>query len=143
MIPEKEVKAKVTPEIIKKMCELADGFKHEEHWSIPSRLQYKVSYGCNMYEQFKPISSDLLIWSLFPLLIHRAVGGWNSNQKPFLEIVIYKDKVCLEDYKIETYKDIEYYNKYTYQDKRFEKYQPDSLTSLECACLDCLVEVLG
>jgi len=100
MKTEAEVKSRITPEIIKEMCELAEGFN---------------TY-VDEYTQ-KIIDYDIL----FSLLIHRACSS--------LRIVIdYEEKRI---YSYELAKEFE-----------FKNYQKESLTQLECALLDCLVDVL-
>jgi hypothetical protein len=116
MIPESKLKADCTPEIIKKMCELAEGFKHpilipdeNDTWERQINLIYDTY--------------------LFPLLIHRAVEGWNKTKgfiRVFEDVIILKRKTDVN-------------TTYLY----FKDYQPSSLTPCECACLHCLIEVLG
>jgi hypothetical protein len=130
-ILEQSLKQRCTPEIIKKMCELAEGFEIENG-------------DLNLYGS-RVCAGDLIMstMSAFPLLIHRAVEGWNRKKRDeiFKEIVIYKDKVCLDNYKLEIKQGYEDYYKYTLIDKRFSNYQPESLTHVECAMLHCLIDI--
>lgn len=135
MITEQELKDKCTPEIIKKMCELAEGFEFSDNMFF-SFLQIKYN-GINLQYQ------DVL---MFPLLIHRAVEGWNKIQDKncgnlFVNtnaVNIYtesgRDIISLSGVDETLYEAI---NIYDYTD-----YQPKTLTRAECAILDCLLEVL-
>ena len=113
MKTEQELKSKCTPDFIKWMCELvkASGFL--------------VDY--NIVEQHKYY--DRLF---FPLLIHRAVEGWNKKSVS-VKIVIYPESVNIS-------KEL-YYDDGTF-DKEFycRQYQPQSLTHGECASLACLLD---
>ena len=133
MIKEQELKNKCTPKFIKWMCEYAEGF---EFLNIGNWAGYR-------FELHKPRDNDPNVY--FPLLVHRAVEGWNKlkHEEIFMEIVVYKDKVCLENYKLETHNNVEDYYKYILIDKNFKNYQPQSLTHAECAMLDCLLDVFG
>jgi hypothetical protein len=108
MKTESEIKARVTPEIIKKMVEPAEGFN---------------TY-VDEYTQ-KIIDYDIL----FSLLIHRAVEGWNKLDNESV-IVILDDSLMFSKLGED---EVYYYLK---------NYQTKNLTQLECALLDCLVDVL-
>jgi hypothetical protein len=116
MIPESKLKADCTPEIIKKMVELAEGFEFYENEDGDKYYSHKESAEWIPILVFDPV--------VFPLLIHRAVEE--------LEYVVNQDKEKLwillnnNDFKIYP----------------FNNYQPQSLTPCECACLHCLIEVL-
>lgn len=108
MTTEKELKDRLTPDIIEKMVELAEGFENKNtFWFY-----------------------DLLLKSdSFPLLIHRAVEGWNKlNDK---HILIYHHVLILATMKRGTIKEL-----------FFKNYQPENLTQAECAMLDCLIDIL-
>ncbi len=125
MITEQELKDRCTPEIIKKMCELAnEEYINEFYFSRVCEQNFRV----------------------FPLLIHRAVEGWNKIQDKncgnlFVNtnaVNIYtesgRDIISLSGVDETLYEAI---NIYDYTD-----YQPKTLTRAECAILDCLLEVL-
>ena len=102
MITEQELKEQCTPEFIKWLENLAEGF-------------------------FDRQRSGEVCW--FPLLIHRAVEGWNKQE--YKRLVINKYQICLNLWPfIKTEKA---YN--------FRIYQPESLTHAECAMLHCLLDV--
>ena len=113
MKTEQELKAMVTPDIIKKMCELAEGFK-----DYPKTVSLDTS---------AHLKNDIVNWCMFPLLIHRAVEGWNLKCESWEEIRI--------DYESKNVS-ISGSNK-----KLIKNYQPENLTALECACLHCLLEI--
>ena len=79
MITEQELKEKCTPEFIKWMCELAEGFEWRNEnnviWiHVPSDI---IMVGSKYF------SND----SYFPLLIHRAVEGWlKIHNQRFIDI---------------------------------------------------------
>jgi hypothetical protein len=135
MITEQQLKSDCTPEIIKKMVELAEGFKMYDSlnridfggFSFPITEEDNEFYFYDTY--------------IFPLLIHRAVEGWNKNEKSDLkEIIVYNDSVKLIEYKKSREGG---FDPFAIVIKKFENYQPSSLTPCECACLHCLIEVLG
>jgi hypothetical protein len=113
MIPESKLKADCTPEIIKKMVELAEGFEIDD-----SNIVY---CGGMLTIELKKYFNFIV----FPLLIHRAVEGWNKK--------LYESIILVQ------------HNHLTKKESRynFNDYQPSSLTPCECACLHCLIEVLG
>jgi hypothetical protein len=112
MITEQQLKADCTPEIIKKMVELADMGKYYEAFGED------IIYGLTCHG------------FIFPLLIHRAVEGWNKidNQSFYIYMGYRYISKNYPEY------DIRY---------AFKNYQPQFLTHCECACLHCLIEVLG
>lgn len=117
MITEHELKEQCTPEFIKWMCELAEGFEF-----IDGRNEYNFN-GYNTYwDNFE--SSD------FILLIHRAVEGWNKYKKGEDCIVISDDNLILWCADLD---DCKIYD--------FKEYQPQTLTQAECAELHCLIDV--
>ena len=130
MIPESKLKDRCTPDIIKKMVELAEGFEYKDEHCIyfnKSIVRYTS----------RDLKSDI---SLFPLLIHRAVEGWNKKEESILkEIIVYNDSVKLIEYKKSREGG---FDPFAIVIKKFENYQPSSLTPCECACLHCLIEVL-
>jgi len=119
MVSEQELKSQCTPDIIKKMAELADGFRWHDGRIIFCNFKYFIS----------DVEFDEMI---FPLLIHRACEGWNNKQK---------DETCIiigENYNVVWWEsDLKISKSYDYKD-----YQPENLTALECAMLDCLIEIL-
>ena len=119
MITEQELKDKCTPEFIKWMCELAEGFEWRNEnnviWThVPSDI---IMVGSKYF------SND----SYFPLLIHRAVEGCNNFIADFL---IYIKCSCVDRYKNSEY--VIYC---------FENYQSQTLTQAECAMLHCLLDI--
>jgi len=108
MIIESEIKKLVTPDIIKKMRELAGGFRYSrDGWSYNGNNGFTVENNIG-----------------FPLLIHRAVEN--------LDYVTNYDKekfwIMTDENEVKIY--------------IFKNYQPENLTALECAMLDCLIEIL-
>ena len=127
-----QLKEQVTPEIIKKMCELAEGF------SINRETQNVEYRGISSYEYFHGTHRSIVTsWELFPLLLHRAVEGWNNDRikncgNSFVHIT--SDSVSFTGV-IEThYSPVEVWD--------FSDYQPSRLTPCEMAIWDCLLEVL-
>jgi hypothetical protein len=118
MIPESKLKADCTPEIIKKMVELAEGFEIDD-----SNIVY---CGGMLTIELKKYFNFIV----FPILIHRAVEGWNKidNQSFYIYMGYRYISKNYPEY------DIRY---------AFKNYQPSFLTPCECACLHCLIEVLG
>jgi len=119
MKTEQQIKSQVTPDIIKKMCELAEGF------------EIKNCHVCLdlWYIHIDNIKDDFLI---FPLLIYRAVEGINKLKRDYINcaIILYSEELLLA-------RDI-----ITDKCYEFKDYQPSTLTACELACLDCLCEVL-
>lgn len=122
MTTEQELKDQCTPEFIKWMCELAEGFK-----IYPNRIlgQIESVSGALFTLEYNNILNDS---SVFPLLIHRAVEGWNKKYEE--SINIYKDCVTHDFYPVS------HYLRYD-----FENYQPQSLTQAECAMLHCMLNI--
>jgi hypothetical protein len=117
MKTESEIKARVTPNIIKKIVELAEGFEITD--------ERYINFGRDITCPQMHINT----WPLFPLLIHRAVEGWNKLHNESV-IVILDDSLMFS----KLGKDEVYYY--------LKNYQTKNLTQLECALLDCLVDVL-
>ena len=113
MITEHELKDKCTPDIIKRMVELAEGFEYQGDNEI----------------FYNSLRVDRNIF-LFPLLIHRAVEGWNMTNDIHSKIDIGYNGVfvCFDIDDIQ-------------KDYLIENYQPESLTQSECAILHCLLDV--
>jgi hypothetical protein len=113
MITEQQLKSDCTPDIIKRMVELAEGFEIDD-----SNIVY---CGGMLTIELKKYFNFIV----FPLLIHRAVEGWNKK--------LYESIILVQ------------HNHLTKKESRynFNDYQPESLTPCECACLHCLIEVLG
>jgi len=123
---EQELKSQCTPDIIKKMVELAEGFG-----LFTNRLLGNIQSpnGALFTLDYNKIKDDPVV---FPLLIHRVVEGWNNKQK---------DETCIiigENYNVVWWEsDLKISKSYDYKD-----YQPENLTQLECALLHCLIEIL-
>jgi len=117
MITQQQLTEKCTPEIIKKMCELAEGFCYSrDGWF------YNGNNGFTIYNNIG-----------FPLLIHRAVEGFNKKD------VEYQIRVDGDEVYIPTWELGESSCKYF---KKATDYQPTTLTHVECAILDCLIDIL-
>jgi hypothetical protein len=114
-ITESKLKSDCTPEIIKRMVEIAEGFEVDT-----DGIFYNGIILPNGTEVDFDIQKDEL---LFPLLIHRAVEGWNKK--------LYESIILVQ------------HNHLTKKESRynFNDYQPSSLTPCECACLHCLIEI--
>ena len=124
MKTEQELQDRCTPEIIKKMVELAPGFRFTERKIFPNKTAYGLNYCGWSCETTENIVGMVFEFAFFPLLIHRAVEGWG-----YLSI----------------YHRIKYVVSTAISDKvfKFEDYQTETLTSCECAMLDYLIEVLS
>ena len=122
MITEQQLKADCTPEIIKLMVELAEGFEVDT-----DGVFYNGIILPNGTEVDFDIQQDEL---LFPLLIHRAVTGWNKITRN--KYIIITDTFLYTTSNL--HQGDERYN--------YNNYQPQSLTPCACACLHCLIEVL-
>jgi hypothetical protein len=115
-----QLKEQCTPEIIKKMSELAEGFDY-------AGLK-DFTYSGHMYS---------LGSGAFPLLLHRAVEGFNKLNFKYREEKSVHLEINYPDEQIEFIK-----NERTQKIFLFEDYQPSHLTPCEMAILDCLIEVL-
>ena len=122
MKTEAKIKSQVTPEVIKKMVELAEGFEYGLFDNI-SLNKFHV------HSEFLFSVENIIFLST---LIHRAVEGWNKSQVNSENcIVIQDDSVILWSENLVDCKTFD-----------FPDYQPSTLTACECALLDCLCEVL-
>ena len=61
----------------------------------------------------------------FPLLIRRAVEGWNKLYPDNRQIILYSNCLTQKDSVL----------------IKFDKYQPQSLTQAECAMLHCMLDI--
>lgn len=128
MKTEQQLKDQCTPEFIKWMCGLAEGFDY----TIDEDDELVYFKDLSWYKE--ELIADLYIPEivlLFSTLIHRAVEGWN---KLSLEKRLYY-YICVDYVEIivQNIKDAEYPH-YVFTD-----YQPQSLTPAEFAMLDCLI----
>jgi len=125
-----ELKERTIPDIIKQMVELAEGFIFdEEDFIIDILILFKDGhYEDNDYFQWD--LSDITNSVLFPLLLHRAVEGWNKIQGigQSGNIFINDDGVF-----------INYSEPICYL---FKNYLPCHLTACEMAIWDCLLNIL-
>jgi hypothetical protein len=119
MITEQQLTDSCTPELIKKIVELAEGFE----WDGDEIADDKMIRTPNGY--YYHVDEIIVDKTYFPFLIHRAVEGINKKLDVFDQIVISKDKVECSMYEC-----------------IYENYQPSSLTHAECAMFHCLIEVL-
>lgn len=120
MKTEQKLKNQCTPEFIKWMCKLAEGFEWRNEnnviWiHVPSDI---IMVGSKYF------SND----SYFPLLIHRAVEGWlKIHDQRFIDI---------------KHKEIQLVHiAYGHVFYEFKNYQPQSLTQAECAMLNCMLDI--
>ena len=128
MITEQDLKQKCTPEIIKKMVKLAEGFEvTERQITVGNQLLISrgIKYNINSCETTKDFSEVMVKFSLFPLLLHRAVEGWNHDENTPYYIQICPHRI--------SYVGIMYL---------FKDYHSRHLTACEMAIWDCLLEVL-
>lgn len=110
---EQELKDRCTPDIIKRMVELAEGFSIEGEWVI-SFDNIKINL----------VTEDVFAFST---LIHRSIEGWNNiYYEP--RIVVLSDVILKDSRGVLT-------------NYEFHNYQPQSLTACECACLHCLIDI--
>lgn len=136
MITFEELREKTTPNIIKQMCELAEGFSFKEG-NIPENSKVVINLGdikidARCYDYF--CTSNLFYNCnalIFSSLLHRVVEGWNKDKKGEDCIIISDDNLILwradlDDYKVYDFKD----------------YQPYHLTQCEMAIWDCLLNIL-
>ena len=121
MITEQGLKDKCTPDIIKRMVELAEGFSN-----------YEYNHSLNR-AIFDSIYHDVLDIRIFPLLVYRAVEGWNKSKHTVERIDDYS--IRINEQRL-FYMYNEYATPYDYAN-----YQPESLTHAECAMLHCLLDV--
>lgn len=117
-IPEKELKDRCTIDDIKRMVELAEGFEYQGDDEI-------------FYNSLR-VDKNIL---LFPLLIRRAVDGYNKKYAPDIIIDISARNLVLwkRDY-IHHPGSKKFY---------FQNYQKENLTQAECACLHCLLDIFN
>jgi len=120
MITEQELKAMCTPDIIKKMVELAEGFEIIFE-SIDGIVAFRLVDSSRWYSKESTIG--------FSTLIHRAVEEWNFT---YNKIAFYPDQL------VRNWND-GMMNRCNYP---YSEYQPETLTKLECALLHCLIEIL-
>lgn len=108
-----QLEEQITPEIIKKMCELAEGFAY-----------------AGLRDFAYPGHTYSLGSAAFPLLLHRTAEGWNNITGVGQSgcIFIQDDCVFINSEEPKTY--------------LFNNYQPSHLTPREMAILDCLIGVL-
>lgn len=123
MITEQELKDRCTPEFIKWMCEFAEGFKF-----IQCEDNY-FSISVNNQEYGNIITDEII----FPLLIHRAVEGWNKINpcKPIQILCNCISFITDEDDPASV--------EWGYDN---EQYEPCHLTVCEMAIWDCLLNIL-
>lgn len=70
-----EFKERITPEFIKKLCELAEGFEYTD---------YYPHY--NFIKEYVPLEN---MYIMFPLLLHRAVEGYGNMEIDYMLKRIY------------------------------------------------------
>lgn len=112
-----DLKQQITPEFIKKLCEFAEGFGY---------IDYVLSQSSDLEQaRFNNI--------IFPLLLHRAIEGWNKINpcKPIQILCNCISFITDEDDPASV--------EWGYDN---EQYEPCHLTQCELAIWDCLLEVL-
>ena len=126
MITEKELKDRCTPEFIKLICELAEGFEYND-----KKIEIETPTKNHSSTSLKTLCDQFILHlSDFPLLIHRAVEGWNKKQNDRkLYIEINNNAV----WKMYNYEFIKCY--------MIINYQSENLTQCECALLHCLLDI--
>ena len=112
---EQELKDRCTPDAIKWMVELAEGFECNE---LGNCSYIHVEFNGDWWDDEEIFES-----SVFPLLIHRAFEGYNR---------LNKGKEILRCINFIGRNDTNYIAAY-------DDYQPQSLTHAECAILHCLL----
>jgi len=105
----------ITPEFIKFCCEYAEGFEWRNKFYFERLCEQNYYY--------------------FPLLLHRAVEGWNKKQKDGFNIINIDYEKERVDILINKYPMPEF-KKYIFSD-----YQPSTLTVCEQAACDCLYDI--
>jgi len=126
MKTEQELKDKCTPEFIKWMCELAEGF--ELNYEGSDKRSFIIKREPNYHEFY----DWLWTWHSFPLLIHRAVEGINKTN--IVDIPVHT-QFCGSFFRNNEGMNI-MKEMYVYKD-----YQPRSLTQAECAMLHCMLDI--
>ena len=132
MINEQELKDRCTPEFIKFMVELAEGFRDNTTGNvviIDSPFDSWIFF--NNENNSKELQNPPK-W--FPLLIHRTAEGFNKANGETGQFGIYidREKITFCDFKLNRNEEKEY---------KFKNYQPQSLTHAECAMLHCLLDI--
>jgi len=118
MKTEQELKNQCTLEFINWMYELAEGFECAE-------------FNSKQYDKIIINSNDTLQWGeefVFSILIRRAIDGWNKQYFPKQRITILYNLTVRYNQNLKKY--------YKYCD-----YQCKKLTVIECACLECLLDI--
>lgn len=117
MTTEPDLKSRITPDMIRWLCKLAEGFEYREHGGLTFNSLSVYEYGID---------------TLLPLLLHRAAEGWdkegleNSGRlisnlgEGYISLLRYNDDTLFFHY---------------------EKYTPSTLTAGECALLDCMLRI--
>jgi len=124
MITEKELKERCTPEFIKWMCNLAEGFEFIDN-GISSNNWFTVKFNSiTIGHCISNIYENTLAFSTF---IHRAIEELNKKTCSFLRLIMpYEDGIAAGNGK-------------TFYE--FKNYQLHLLTSTECCYLNCLLDI--
>jgi len=129
MKTEQQLKDRCTPDIIKHMVELAEGFEYSII-SFEDRFNtHTVKMGIVITCEYLEYKNIFIPMHTFPLLIHRAVEGWNKKNAHGDNVIIISDDF------------ITYYGNEQGGIYDFKNYQSESLTLCECAILDCLLDI--
>lgn len=126
MTTEQELKNQCAPEFTKWMVELAEGFEYSYKSSDKRSLMIKRKPNYHEFYDW------LWIWHSFPLLIHRAVEGWNNKN------VCRPIQILCNCISFITNKSDPVSIEYGYDN---DQYQPQSLTQAECAMLNCMLDI--
>ena len=123
MITFEELKERTTPEIMKKMCELAEGFEF-----MFATIDGIVAFGIVNKNKWYSVDNKM-----FGFLLHRAVEGWNKINpcKPIQILCNCISFITDEDEPASI--------EWGYDN---EQYQSCHLTQCEMAIWDCLLNIL-
>ena len=122
MITFEELKERTTPEILKEMCKLAEGFEF-----IFATTNGIIGFGIINKNKWYSVDNETFVF-----LLYRAVEGWNKSKHTVERIDDYS--IRINEQRL-FYMYNEYATPYDYAN-----YQPESLTHAECAMLHCLLD---
>ena len=113
----------MTEQILKKIIELAKGFE---------QLKGNIAFeSCVRYKEQICIITQTEQWDLYPLLLRRAVEGWNRKNGPYLIQILTDNVECFGG------------NGFRIINNYFEYTDTEYLTQQEQAIEACLVELLS
>ena len=126
MITFTDLQKKWTPEITKRAVELAEGFELD---TDGDNIGIKDPFD-NFYYFEDDIPKNM---ETFPLLLHRAVEGWNKDKKDNINNGIFVDFDKILVWRLRQ-KDESF---------DFKDYEPCHLTQGEMAIWDCLLDIFA